>query len=261
MPAQASQGRPPVLSVVIPVYNEEARLPASLPKVLEYLEGREEPYEVVLVDDGSTDSTAEIAERMAESSPHLKLIRNRHRGKAYAVRTGVLAAQGDVILFSDVDLATPIEEAEKLLAELKAGYDVAYGSREGMGAERLDEPLHRHLMGRVFNFLVQTLALPGVQDSQCGFKAFRRAAAQDIFRRVQLYGEGSPVVRGSILTGFDVEVLFLARRRGYGMVEVPVVWRYDRLSKVNPLRDSWRNLHDVLRVRWNALRGRYPQTR
>ena len=260
MAPQTSGEGPPVLSVVIPAYNEETRLAGTLERVVAYLEDRGQPYEVLVVDDGSTDSTAEIGGRMAGCFPHLKLIRNRHRGKGYAVRTGVLAAKGDYILFSDADLATPIEEADRLLAELRAGYDVAYASREGVGAKRLGEPLYRHLMGRLFNFLVQVLALPGVQDSQCGFKAFRRAVAHDIFQRVQLYGGQSPVIEGSMVTGFDVEVLFLARRRGYRMAEVPVVWRYDRLSKVSLVRDSWQNLRDVLRVRWNALRGRYPRT-
>jgi dolichyl-phosphate beta-glucosyltransferase len=248
----------PYLSIVIPSYNEERRLPGTLSKVIAYLQTKGRSAEILVVDDGSSDDTADITEQVSATNPVVHLIRNEHRGKAFAVRTGMLAAAGQFVLFSDADGATPIEEADKLLPRLDEGYDVAIASREGKEARRLDEPWHRHLMGRVFNLIVQLLALPGIHDTQCGFKAFRRDAARDLFGNMQLYGDGATgPVKGAMLTGFDVEILFLARKWGYRIVEVPVHWSYGAESKVHPIKDSWRNLRDVLRVRWNELRGRY----
>jgi dolichyl-phosphate beta-glucosyltransferase len=248
----------PYLSIVIPSYNEERRLPGTLSKVGAYLQTKGCSAEILVVDDGSSDHTATVVEQLGAANPLIHLIRNEHRGKAYAVRTGMLAAAGKFVLFSDADGATPIEEADKLLPFLEEGYDVAIASREGKEATRLDEPSHRHLMGRVFNLIVQLLALPGIQDTQCGFKAFRREAARDLFGHMQLYGEtASGPVKGAMLTGFDVEILFLARKWGYRIAEVPVYWCYGAESKVHPIKDSWRNLRDVLLVRWNDLRGRY----
>jgi hypothetical protein len=146
---------------------------------------------------------------------------------------------------------------DKLQSRLDEGFDVAIGSREGVGARRYNEPSYRHLMGRAFNLIVQSLAVPGIQDTQCGFKAFRHATARDLFGSMQLYGADSGPVKGALLTGFDVEILFLARKWGYKIAEVPVHWYYGKESKVNPIKDSYRNLRDVLRVRWNDLRGRY----
>jgi glycosyltransferase involved in cell wall biosynthesis len=251
----------PYLSIVIPSYNEERRLPGTLSKVIAYLQTKGCRAEILVVDDGSSDRTAAVVEELSAANPLFHLIRNEHGGKACAVRTGMLAAAGQFVLFSDADGATPIEEADKLLPRLEEGYDVAIASREGQDARRFDEPWHRHFMGRVFNLMVQLLALPGIHDTQCGFKAFRREAARDLFGNMQLYGEGaSRPVKGALLTGFDVEILFLARKRGYRIVEVPVHWSYGAESKVHPLKDSWRNLRDVLLVRWNDLRGRYRRS-
>nr|MBC7244775.1 glycosyltransferase family 2 protein [Chloroflexota bacterium] len=249
----------PYLSIVIPTWNEAKRLPQTLQKIISYLQGKGYPAEIIVVDDGSTDSTVQVAQEFVQKSPFVRLIRNDHRGKAYAVRTGMLTANGQYILFTDADGATPIEEVDKLLPRLEQGYDVAIGSREGAEAKRFHEPWYRHLMGRVFNFIVRLLALPGIQDTQCGFKAFRRAAAHDLFEHMQLYGPKAGVVKGAVLTGFDVEILFLARKWGYEIAEVPVYWYYGTESKVHPLRDSWRNLRDVLRVRWNDIRGYYER--
>ncbi len=213
--------------------------------------------EVMVVDDGSTDDTVALAERVAEQHPALHIIKNDHRGKGYTVRTGILKGRGKYILFSDADLAVPIEETAKLLAELEAGYDVVIGSREGQGARRIGEPWHRHFMGRVFNLIIRLITLGGFQDTQCGFKAFTREAAHDLFTRVQLYGENAQRITEAAVTGFDVEVLFLAVKFGYRVEEVPVKWIYGTETKVNPLKDSWRNLKDVVAVRLNDLKGKY----
>ena len=243
--------------MVVPAYNEERRLPDTLRKITSFLQSKSYPAQIVVVDDGSLDSTALQVQRLAEQNPMLRLLRNEHHGKAFTVRTGMLAADGHYILFTDADGATPIEETDKLLPHLIEGCDVVIASREGMGALRHGEPWFRHLMGRVFNFIVRTLAVPGIQDTQCGFKAFRQEAARDLFEHMQLYRGGAVPVLGAMLTGFDVEILFLARKWGYRIAEVPVQWFYGTDSKINPLKDSWRNLTDVLQVRWNDLRGRY----
>jgi glycosyltransferase involved in cell wall biosynthesis len=247
----------PFLSIVIPAYNEERRLPRTLSQVMAYLSKQPFDAEVIVVDDGSEDGTVRVVEELLPVYPNLRLIRNDHRGKAYTVRTGVLAARGHYVLFCDADLATPIEEWAKLQRYLDEGYDIAIGSREGVGAVRHGEPWYRHVMGRVFNLIVRLVAVGGFQDTQCGFKAFRHDVAQDIFRRVRLYGEDAPPVKGAAVTGFDVELLFIALKRGYRVKEVPVEWHYGTETKVHPLRDSLRNLRDTLMVRWNDLRGAY----
>ena len=245
------------LSVVVPAYNEERRLPDTLAQILAYLERQPYRFELIVADDGSADRTAALVEELAARRPEVRLLRLDHRGKGFAVRAGALAARGEYILLCDADLATPIEEWEKLYRKFAEGYTVVIGSREGLGARRLGEPWYRHIMGRVFNFIVRGVAVGGIQDTQCGFKALRQPAAGDLFRRVRIYGEDAPIVRGAAVTAYDVELLFLARRRGYRIAEVPVIWRYGVETKVSPLRDSLRNLRDVLTVRWYALRGRY----
>jgi len=250
----------PYLSIIVPAYNEEQRLPETLRNITSYLRDRGHAAELIVVDDGSTDSTARVVSEFAATNPIVHLIRNDHRGKAYAVRTGMLSAEGKYLLFTDADGATPIGEADKLLPRLEEGYDVAIASREGIGAQRYDEPWYRHVMGRVFNLVVRSIAVPGIQDTQCGFKAFRRDAARDLFAHMRLYSDDMGTVRGAVVTAFDVEILFLACKWGYKIAEVPIRWHYGAESKVNPLRDSWRNLHDVLRVRWNDLRGRYERS-
>jgi len=249
----------PYLSIIIPAYNEERRLPRNLKRVISYCQDRQYDYEILVVDDGSTDGTVKSVETIAADLPQVQVICNEHRGKGYTVRTGMLAATGRYVLFTDADLSTPIEEIESVLPWFDQGYDVVIGSREGAGARRYDEPSYRHLMGRIFNLVVRMLAVRGIQDTQCGFKAFRREAARQIFHRVQLYGEDAGIVKGSMVTGFDVEVLFLAQKMGYRIKEIPVQWYYANESKVDPLQDSLRNFQDVVRVRWNELRGRYKR--
>jgi GT2 family glycosyltransferase len=256
-PAVTDTATQPLLSIVIPAYNEERRLPRTLRAVLDYLDRQDYRSEVLIADDGSADRTAALVEQVAAQNPSVRLLRLDHRGKGFAVRAGALAAQGVYVLLCDADLAVPIDEWEKLRPWLEDGYGVAIGSREGLGARRLGEPWYRHLMGRVFNLIVQVVAVGGIQDTQCGFKALTRVAARDLFQRVQLYGDNARQVQGAAVTAFDVEVLFLARKRGYRIREVPVLWHYGEETKVSPLRDSYRNFRDVLKVRWNALRGRY----
>jgi len=247
----------PLLSIVVPAYNEQQRLPATLQAMLAFVAAHQINAEILVVDDGSTDATVASVKPLQAHHPRLRVIRNDHRGKGYTVRTGALAACGTYVLLCDADLAVPLAEWFRLHHYLDNGYHVAIGSREGVGARRLGEPWYRHVMGRIFNFAVRLIAVGGLQDTQCGFKAFHRAVAHDLFNQVQLYGADAKPVRGAAVTAFDVEVLFLARKRGYRIKEVPVEWRYGMETKVDPLRDSWRNLGDVLRVRWNALRGRY----
>jgi len=246
------------LSIVIPTYNEEKNIRQTLAQVFDYLEEKEFTYEIIVVDDGSEDETVEIVEEFFGDKESLTLIKNPHKGKGVAVRRGVLASKGDYILFSDADLATPIEETDRFLMWLRDhDFDVAIASREGFGAKRVEEPYYRHFLGRGFNFLVQFLALSGIEDSQCGFKMFTRKAANNIFRRLKVYGEAAPEIKHAYMGAFDVEVLYLARKMGYKIKEVPVTWRYVKSERLHPLRDSWRMFWDVVRVRLNDLRGLY----
>lgn len=253
----------PFLSVVIPAWNEERRIRATLETITAYLSRQEYTAEVIVVDDGSSDGTVQVVnafiKQYSGQSP-VRLIENDHRGKGYAVRTGMLAGQGTYVLFTDADLATPISEVGKMIGALRAGADVTIGTREGIGAERKGEPFYRHLMGRVFNFLVRSLSGLNFQDTQAGFKGFRGEAAQNIFSRVRLYGEDARVLKRGAVTGFDVEVLYLAVQAGYRIDEIPIKWQYGAESKVNPLLDSVQMLRDVIRVRVMARRGMYDRS-
>jgi dolichyl-phosphate beta-glucosyltransferase len=246
----------PELSIVIPAYNEAQRLPGTLLTIADYLAAHWPSAEVVLVDDGSDDATLRLARDFSADRAGWRILALPHRGKASAVRTGMLAADGAIVLFSDADLSTPLEHTAQLVAAIVAGADVAIGSREGVGARRIAEPLYRHVMGRVFNGLVRALAVPGINDTQCGFKAFKREVAQDLFHHARLYSGGNTVI-GPRVTGFDVEILYLARRRGYRIIEIPVQWQHVAGSKVRPVRDAARMFGDVAQVRLNALLGRY----
>jgi len=246
------------LSIVIPAYNESHRLISTLDNILYYLKKKSYSFEIIVIDDGSEDNTRDIVYDYLRNNPELRLICNDHRGKGFAVRTGMLAAQGSYILFTDADLATPICEIEKLLPfVLNNNYDIAIGSREGKGSKRLQEPFYRHLMGRVSNWFVRIIAIGEFQDTQCGFKLFRNNAAKDLFSLVEIFGDNTPQISGPSVTGFDVEVLFLALKHGYRIKEVPVQWHYRCGTKVNPVKDSFRLLRDVMLVRWNEIRGLY----
>ncbi|HEV3252821.1 MAG TPA: dolichyl-phosphate beta-glucosyltransferase [Candidatus Acidoferrales bacterium] len=240
----------PELSIIIPAYNEERRLPRTLERIREYIAERQLRAEVIVVDDGSTDMTARLAEEGGAGFPELRLVSNGgNRGKGYSVRHGMLEARGRIALFTDADLSAPIEEADKLLTVL-GGADVAFGSRA------LDRTLisvrqtHlRELAGIVFNRLVRLFTGVPFEDTQCGFKAFVRERCRVIFEQQRIEG-----------FGFDPEILFLARRHGLRAVEVPVRWAHDPATKVHVVRDSLRMFADLLVIRWNWLLGRYPKT-
>lgn len=228
-------------TVVIPAYNEADRLPRTLEQVSVFLRAKQAPHEILVVDDGSRDRTAAVAKAFADGHPEVRLLSQpRNLGKGAAVQAGVAAARGDLVLFTDADLSTPIEELARLEQALENGAAVAIASRAVAGS-RIEEhqPFYREWMGKSFNFLVRLLLLPGIHDTQCGFKLFRRGAARDLFPRLTILG-----------FGFDVEVLYLAKRMGFAIREVPVAWRNSRHSKVSPVRDAWRMLGDLFRVLW-----------
>jgi dolichyl-phosphate beta-glucosyltransferase len=234
----------PQLSVVIPAFNEAARLPRTLARVRAYLDARAQPYELLVVDDGSSDDTARVVRDVG--APVALLSYAPNRGKGHAVRTGMLAASGERRLMTDADLSTPIEELARLEAELARGFDVVIGSRAVAGARiEVHQPLYREAMGRLFNRLVQALLLPGLHDTQCGFKLWSARAAEAAFRACRLDG-----------FSFDVESLFVARRRGLRIAELPVVWRNDAASRVGAFGGAFAFL-DLVRIRAAAARGRY----
>ncbi len=237
---------PPLLSIVIPVYNEERRLPASLAQIDAFLATQPYSAEVIIVDNASSDRTAEIGRDFVHEHPYATLLYEPRRGKGAAVRTGMLAGRGQYLFICDADLSMPIAEVNKFLPPALDDYDVAIASREAPGAVRYEEPAYRHLMGRIFNLIVRLLAIPGFQDTQCGFKCFRREAARDIFPAQTING-----------WGFDVEVLFIALQRHYRVIEVPIHWYYRASSRISPIRDSLRMVREVIQVRLNGWRGRY----
>lgn len=236
----------PRLSLIIPAFNEEARLPGTIEQVTRYLRDQPFRWEILVVDNASTDGTSQVVQRLSSQVANLRLLHEPRRGKGAAVRTGVLAAQGEFRFICDADLSMPIEELVKFLPPTLTDFDVAIASREVPGAVRINEPAYRHWIGRAFNALVRLIALPGLHDTQCGFKCFRAAAAEDLFRRQTILG-----------WTFDVEILFLARKSGYRIVEVPIRWVHIPGSRVRIARDSLAMFLDLLRIRWNWLRGRY----
>jgi dolichyl-phosphate beta-glucosyltransferase len=239
-------GTRPLLSIIIPAYNEEKRLPDSLEKIAAFVKAQPFETEVLVVDDGSRDATAAWVDGFHEQHPFVAVIRNEHRGKGCAVKSGMLAGRGDYLFLCDADLSMPIEQVLRFLPPQRQDYDVAIGSREVAGARRYGEPRYRHLMGRVFNLVVRLFAVPGFQDTQCGFKAFRREVAQNVFALQTMDG-----------FGFDVEVLFIAQRKGYKIVEVPIDWYHVANSRISPVRDTFKMFRDVLEVRWNHWKGLY----
>jgi glycosyltransferase involved in cell wall biosynthesis len=236
----------PALSLIIPAYNEQARLPFTLSEIETFLCAEQIESEVIVVDNGSTDATSAVVQQASIRFRGLRLLRTDRRGKGLAVRTGVLAANGDTIIFADADLSWSVEDLSRFMQLTDERTPIVIGSREGLGARRIGEPTYRHLMGRVFNRVVQALAVPGIEDSQCGFKSLRRDPARAIFVRQRIDG-----------FGFDVEVLYLARYLGYPIQVVPLRWEHKENSRVAPVRDTLSMLSDVLRVRLNGWRGSY----
>jgi dolichyl-phosphate beta-glucosyltransferase len=236
----------PLLSVIIPAYNEGGRLPETLPQVIEFVSQQSYAAEIIIVDNNSSDDTREIAERLGAEVPFVKVLSEKIQGKGAAVRTGMRGAKGDFLFMADADLSMPVEEISKFLPPHLDDYDVAIASREVEGAVRYDEPGYRHLMGRVFNLVVKMIAVPGYQDTQAGFKCFRRQAALDILDSQTIDG-----------WAFDVELLFIARRRGCRIVEVPINWYYRSNSQINPLGDAFDMFKEVVGIRIKGWRGIY----
>ncbi len=257
------------ISIVIPAYNEEAGISASLTQVINFMSNysfKEDStskslpatYEIIVVDDGSKDSTVAKVEEYSRYHPEITLIKNNHMGKGFTVRTGMLAAKGKYILMADADMATPIDELKRLMVwMLDHDYDVVIGSREGVGASRKNEPFIRHLMGRVFNFIVQLFALRGIRDSQCGFKLFPHDIAQNVFSKLVIYGKEAKELDRAYLGAFDVEVLYLTKKFNYKIKEVPIAWHYVTTTRINHLKDSIAMFMDVVRVRYNDIQGKY----
>ncbi|MEA2523261.1 MAG: hypothetical protein QOF73_488 [Thermomicrobiales bacterium] len=256
-PARKTSGSRPSISLVIPAYNESARILHTLHTAWAYLDAQPYETELLVVDDGSPDQTGAIAGAFSLDHPGVRVLSIPHGGKAAALRAGMTAATGEMIAFSDADLATPLHYLDVFRQAVLDGDDVVIGSREAQGAVRIDEPFYRHLMGRVFNLIVRLLVLPDIQDTQCGFKMFRREASREILKRARLYRDLDAAVRGPRVTAFDVELLVVARRLGYRIRSVPVAWTYGEQSKVNPVRDTLNNFADVVRVKAHDLRGDY----
>jgi dolichyl-phosphate beta-glucosyltransferase len=238
------------LSVVIPMYNEATRFPKAAPRLLQYLQAQPYSYEVVVVSDGSTDDTVQMARTTLALAPAVRVIENQpNHGKGHALRTGMTAAQGEFVLFTDADLSTPPEELDKFWPWLEQGYDVVIGSRKMEGAQlQRRQPWLREHLGKVFTWLSDRLVTRNISDVTCGFKCFTRRAAHDLFRRGRIDD-----------WSYDAEILFLAQWRGYQLKEVPVSWHDERGSKVNMLRDGLRALRSLFQIRQNSLLGRYGE--
>jgi dolichyl-phosphate beta-glucosyltransferase len=237
--------KPTFLSIIIPAHNEETRLPRALEQAFVFLENQKYDSEVVVVENGSNDRTLEVAKKFALDLPGLRVLHEDLPGKGRAIRRGVLGAQGEYRFIADADLSMPVEEVNRFLPPA-CSCDIAIASREAQGAIRYNEPAYRHLTGRIYNILIRSLVLPGLQDTQCGFKCFRAAVAEDIFRFQTLTG-----------WSFDVEILTIARCRGYTISEIGIPWYYNQGSKVNLFHDSWQMFIDLLTIRRNVRRGVY----
>jgi glycosyltransferase involved in cell wall biosynthesis len=240
----------PMLSIIIPAYNESARIGNALERVLSCIDERGWDAEVLVVDDGSTDNTLAVVAGWMAKHDHLHLIRNRgNRGKGYSVRNGLLQAAGEIVLFTDADLSAPIEEAERLLSAIHRGVDVAIGSRWlDKQKQTITQPMYRRFFGRCFNWVTRKVMDLPYQDTQCGFKAFKRNAAQTIFRLQTIER-----------WGFDPEILFIARKLGFKIEEVPVTWGHDERSRISYLKDGMKMLSEMAEIRSNSLRGRYDE--
>ena len=240
----------PKLSIIIPAYNEENRLPSTLEQAFHFIEKQTYESEILIIENGSSDRTFEVAQDYADSNPHCFAIRNPMRGKGLAVREGMLMAAGQYRFMCDADLSMPITEINRFLPPNLDNFDIAIASREAPGSVRYNEPGYRHWGGRGINLLIRSLALPGLRDTQCGFKCFRADIAEDIFRYQTFSG-----------ISFDPEVLYIARLRGFKIVELPIPWYYSDESRIYLFKDTLSLIQDLLTIRRNARLGRYdPKT-
>ena len=238
----------PLLSIVIPAHNEEHRLPPTLEKIDAFLKTQPYEAEVIVVENGSVDGTVAVAQAFAANHPYVRVVVAAVRGKGLAVKEGMLASRGEYRFICDADLSMPIEEIVRFLPPHADGYDISIATREGKDARRVDEPEHRHLMGRVLNLIIKLVAVRGFEDTQCGFKMFSRAAAEDLFCVQQMNG-----------IGFDVELLFIAKRRGYKIREVPITWYFDADSRMRLVQDSLHMLREIVEIRRNWYSGVYDR--
>lgn len=238
----------PFLSIIIPVHNEEHRLPPSLEKIDSFLRTQSFSTEVIVVENGSHDRTAEVTRAFAAEHPYVKLMVVETRGKGLAVKAGMLAAQGDYRFICDSDLSMPIEEVIKFLPPYVQNCDISIATREGVGANRIGEPSYRHLMGRINNLIIKLFAVPDFEDTQCGFKMFSAASAEDLFSVQRMSG-----------IGFDVEILFIAKQRGYRVREVPITWYFDADSRMRLVQDSLKMLLEIGEIRRNWAEGLYAR--
>ena len=236
----------PFLSIIIPAHNEAQRLPPSLEKIDEFLRQQAYASEVIVVENGSIDGTFNIAKAFEQKMPDLNVFHEEARGKGLAIKRGMLEAKGEYRFLCDADLSMPIEQVNRFLPPTLESVDVAIGSREVAGAKRFNEPPYRHFIGRIFNTMVRLLVLPGLQDTQCGFKCFREEVAEAVFPLQSLDG-----------MSFDAEVLYIARKKGFKIVEVPIDWYHDPDSRVRLVKDSLRMGWDLLSIRWRDLVGKY----
>lgn len=236
------------LSVIIPAYNEESRIGPTLERLIFYLTATSRKFEIIVVDDGSSDNTSSTVKKLGAGLNGIRLIHyDKNRGKGYAIRKGVLSSQGDLVLISDADLSTPIEEFEKLDVFIKKDFDIAIGSRGLDDSDiKVRQPWYRERMGKTFNAFVQLLIFSGIQDTQCGFKLFKGEVARTLFKRSYIDG-----------FGFDVEILFSAKNAGYSIKEVPVIWFNSPLSRVRLVADPMKMFLDLIRIRLNWLSGKY----
>ncbi len=238
----------PLLSIIIPAHNEENRLPKTLEQVFAFLEEQKYESEIIIVENGSSDRTYEAAQEFVRRHENLRVIREEQRGKGLAVRRGMLEARGEYRFICDADLSMPIEEITKFLPPALDDFDLAIASREAPGAVRYNEPTYRHWGGRIINLIIRLFILQGLNDTQCGFKCVRANAADVLFRLQILSG-----------WSFDIELLFLARRRGYRIKEIPIHWYFDPDSKISAVRDGWQMIRDIFRIHLDARRGLYDR--
>ena len=236
----------PFLSIIIPAHNEEERLPGTLEEIHSFIKEQSYSTEIIIVENGSRDRTLEIARQYSQEMPQVKVIHEEERGKGLAVKKGMLEAVGEYRFFLDVDLSMPITELNRFLPPAIEEVEIAIGSREAPGAVRYNEPEYRHIVGRVFNSFVRLMALPELQDTQCGFKCFRGDIADELFALQTMTG-----------MSFDVEVLFVAKRRGYKIVEIPIPWYFNPDSRVKLFQDSVSMWLDLIKIRRNEKQGLY----